>query len=71
MNQEKSTDRATRTLELANRIDWALAFACLAWAAYTSSVIWAAAGISFLLVAWINPVARVRKAMARKLVKRS
>ena len=68
---DKRPDRAGRILSLANRIDWLLAAACLGWAAYQSSLVWAIVGATFLITAWVNPVARVRKAMARSLVKRA
>lgn len=71
-NEDKSaSDRTARILSLANRIDWLLAAACLGWAAYQSSLVWAMVGATFLITAWINPVARVRKIMARAMVKRA
>lgn len=71
-NEDKNaSDRTTRILGLANRVDWLLAAACLGWAAYESSLVWAIVGATFLITAWVNPVARVRKAMARSLVKRA
>ncbi len=68
---KKHSDRTARILSLANRIDWLLAAACLGWAAYQSSLVWAIVGATFLVTAWVNPVARMRKAMARSLVKRA
>lgn len=66
----KKNNMPDRMLRIANRFDWVAAFLCLAWALYASSVAWGIAGGVFLLTAWINPVARMRKAMARKLVKK-
>jgi len=71
-NEDKSvSDRTAQILSLANRIDWFFAAACLGWAAYQSSLVWAIVGATFLVTAWVNPVARMRKAMARSLVKRA
>lgn len=71
-NEDKSvSDRTARILGLANRVDWLLAAVCLGWAAYQSSLVWAIVGTTFLVTAWVNPVARMRKAMARSLVKRA
>lgn len=67
MKENTASDRIVR---FANRIDWIAAILCLAWAAYASSLAWGIAGGVFLLTAWINPVARMRKSMARKLIKK-
>lgn len=66
----QQADNTTRLLALASRMDWIFAVVFLALAAYQASATWGVVGGVFLLTAWINPVARMRKAMARSLVKR-